>query len=129
VLFTKAQWQAALSWTIAQLKKGTSKIVTMQDLTWFNTDPRTCLAVFPSNIQRCAQSNPNTKNPGLQSAEVAATTATRTKYVKTIQWFCTTKCSPVVGNYITYVDHGHVCSTYAMYLSVVVGDALAAFLR
>jgi hypothetical protein len=130
VLFTNAQWRAALITTIHKLQSRTTKVAVLEDLPWFTNNPRPCLAANPSSVQTCSEPYPNKAEPGLQVAEAGAAKATRSLIVRTHQWLCTPRrCSPVVHDMVTYLDQGHVDATYSRYLSVVVGTALATLLR
>jgi hypothetical protein len=130
VLFTNAQWQTALVSTIQKLKSKTTKVALFEDVPWFTNDPRPCLATYPTSVQTCAQAYPNHVHPGLQVGEANAARATGSAFIKTHQWLCTAKrCSPLVHDIITYLDRGHVDATYSKYLSLVVGTALATYLK
>jgi SGNH domain (fused to AT3 domains) len=125
--YTPSQWQLALETTIVRLRTPTMKIAVMQDTNWFDVNPMQCLAANPNHVQACDEPFPNIKNPNHDHAEWHAAIATGTAYVFTRRWLCTAMCSPVIGSYITNYDNGHLSATYAAYLSIVVGKALAPF--
>jgi SGNH domain (fused to AT3 domains) len=128
--FSRAQWQAALTATIVKLRSPQTKVAVLQDLVFFNSDVPTCLASYPSEVQKqCSARNPNPRFPGQQVAEQLAARATGSSFLTTVPWFCNASCSPIVGNYVTYYNEGHVSATYAGYLSGVVGAAVVALLR
>jgi SGNH domain (fused to AT3 domains) len=124
-LYSAFEWQVALEATIQRLKTQTMKIAVLQDTNWFDLNPMTCLGAYPTQIQKCQQSYPNATNPGHAKAEWRAARATGAHYIFTRSWLCAKECSAVVGHYVTYSDNGHVSATYAAFLSVVMGNALA----
>jgi hypothetical protein len=125
VPFTASQWQAALQPTITQFQTTKTKVAVIEDVPSFDQGyPQACMAEHPSAIQVCAVPYPNPEFPGQQPAELAATTATRAGFIATVQWFCTSTCSPVVGSYFVHHDQGHVSATYAEYLSLVMEQAV-----
>jgi len=128
VLFTPLQWQLSLETTILRLKTPTMKIAVMQDTNWFDVNPMSCLAAYPSQVQRCDEPFPNRKDHSNWRAEYYAAKAMGAQYVWTRPWLCTAVCSPVIGRYITNFDNGHLSATYAAYLSRVVGDVLKPIL-
>ena len=126
--FTDFEWKTGLIKTIKLLKTKATKIVVIEDNVTFNSSVPDCLASFPTSIQNCAVAFPNPKYRGLQIGEKAAAKATSSLYVKTQDWLCTTKCAPVIGTMIPYVDTNHLSFTYASYLSKVMGLALKPIL-
>jgi SGNH domain (fused to AT3 domains) len=130
--FTTAQWAAGLQATISRLKAGlpATKIGVFEDLVFFDSDVPVCLSAYPTAVQaRCSVANPNPRYPGQQVAEREVARATGAALIATRQWFCTTRCSPIVGNMVTYYNEGHVSATYAEFLSGVLGTELAPLLR
>lgn len=128
--FTKAQWTAGLDRTLTSLLALHLRVVVLQDPTVFTASPPVCVSQHPNAIQTaCAVDNPNPGDPILATAEQAAAAASHVPYIWTDQWFCTpTRCSPVVGNFLTHFDVSHITASYATYLTTVLGDALAPYL-
>ena len=128
-LFTKRQWQDGLVRTLSQLATKGIKIGILEDLPWSNELPGICLSIHSTAVQQCGTTNPNPTNTGHQVAEKAAALATHTLFMPTHQWFCNrTVCSPIIGNFITKWDQGHVSATYARYLSAVLATAVKPLL-
>ena len=126
--FTSAQWAKGLETTIGEFAGSTFKLGLVQDVQFFTADPLQCLAAFPTAIQsHCSIANPNPRYPGQQVAEGTAARATGTTLIRTLQWFCTSRCSPVIGGFISYYDQGHVSASYARYLTLVVEGAVKRF--
>ena len=128
-LFTRQQWQDGLVRTISQLVSKDTKIGIFEDLPWSNIEPGICLSQHLTQVQQCGTTNPNPANPGQQVAEQAAAIATHSLYFPTHQWFCNKAlCSPIIGNYITKWDQGHVSATYARFLATVLATAVKPLL-
>jgi hypothetical protein len=123
--FTAAQWQSGFTTTLRAIAPSKAAVVVLGDIQVFSETVPGCIAANPTAVQKCSMKNPNPKMKGLESAEIAATRIAKDLYVPTTQWLCTTtKCSPVIGNYVAYWNNSHVSATYASYLSTVMGAAL-----
>jgi len=129
--FTNPQWQTGLESTLSQLRPSGARIVVLGDNPVIDVDTPQCLAAYPTNVQHCASRNPSTRSvdQSHEPAERAAALADGARFINPVPWLCTTSCSPVVGNMVVYWDTYHVTNTYAVYLSRVVGGALASALR
>jgi hypothetical protein len=126
---TDAVWRTSLEKAIRQISATSTHVAVMEDLPERMPGFQTCLAAYPTNIQqRCATTFPNTADPGHQQAEREAAAATGASYVMTSKWFCTSTCSPVIGNFIPFYDEGHVSATYAEFLSGVISQQLKPFI-
>jgi hypothetical protein len=122
--FTNAQLKSGLIKTINQLKSSKTKVAVLEDTVQFDVAVPKCLSRFATSVKSCGVAFPNPKFPGLQTGEEEAAAATKSLLVKTQDWLCTKTCSAVIGNYIPYIDLGHVSFSYAAYLSGVMGQAL-----
>lgn len=124
--FSAAQWEAGMEKTFASLAPSKAKVVLLQDATEFTAEPPACIAQHPTAIQTdCAVKNPNAAMTLRSTSEQAAAKAKKIAYVLTDQWFCTTtRCSPVVGNFVTHFDRGHITASYATYLTTVLAASL-----
>jgi hypothetical protein len=114
--------------TINDVKGPHTKVVVLEDTTTFDESVPQCFAKYPTKVRSCSVPFPNPAHRGLQNAEQSAASATDALYVKTQGWFCTTRCSAVIGTYIPYIDANHVSFAYAQYLQVVMADALNSVL-
>ncbi len=126
--FTAAQWFTGLAVTVAALLKATPHVGVLEDIVFFDGSVPNCLAAYPNQVQRCSVKDPNPRFPGQQVAEQAVAKATGATFVKTNQWFCTARCSPIIGNFIVYYNEGHVSAHYAEYLAAVMRTAIAPLL-
>ncbi len=93
-----------------------------------------CLASYPSSIQKCGLTYvPGKQGYGLFSGSLIrdqnAAVAAHAILLPTVQWFCVNdQCPPVVGKTIVYVDEDHLTTAYSLYLSTVLQQALAPLL-
>jgi len=117
---TAAVWTAGLEKTIKVLRSPRTRVAVFEDITPLNLPPSQCLAANPSNVQSCGAPNPNPVVHSLQPAEAAAAKALRAPYIKTEQWLCDARCSPIVGKLIVYSDTDHFTYTYGEFLAKVV---------
>jgi peptidoglycan/LPS O-acetylase OafA/YrhL len=88
------------------------------------TDPPTCLAQHPTDVQACSTPVTGARGDRFAAAETAAAQASSVRYQDVIPWFCSSVCTDIVRNYVVYTDLFHVSSTYAEYLNQVLGHAL-----
>jgi hypothetical protein len=124
---TAAKWQSGMVAAIKTLQPTRAKIIIIQDVQTFTLNVPECIASYPNSLTKCSIANPNLKVPGLQSAEKAAALTTSSGYLLTNQWICTTsRCSAVVGDFISHFDQSHLTASYARYLSSVMGAAIHA---
>jgi SGNH domain (fused to AT3 domains) len=129
--FTNAQWQAGLATSLSQLKASGDKVVVIGDITVMDASAPTCLASFPTTVQKCANASPNPRavDQTHLTAQKAAAKAEHVGFIDPVPWLCTRTCSPVIGTMIAYRDAYHVTNTYAAYLSRVLGAALTSALK
>jgi hypothetical protein len=101
------------------------------DINTMSVSPPQCLAANPNAVEQCATANPNPdpNDASLNSAERAAANVKDVRYLSTLQWLCTTTCSPIIGNMIVYLDNWHITATYAASLSQVIATDLAPLLK
>jgi hypothetical protein len=126
--FTNAQWAEGLEKTIDQLSSPRTKVAVIEDTVYFDQSVIGCLSVNPSAVRRCAVPFPNPQNAGLQAGEAAAAKATGATFIATRNWFCTSTCSAVIGDYFPFIDSNHVSFAYAQFLSGVMGAAVRPLL-
>ena len=127
--FTYDAWHDGLVRTISRLKTPTTRVAIFEDIFWSNVIPGECLSINLQSVQSCATSYTNPTVTGQQVAEESVARDTKTTFIPTHQWFCTTKtCSPVVGDYITKIDQGHASVSYVQYLTTVIRAALKPLL-
>jgi SGNH domain (fused to AT3 domains) len=84
-----------------------------------------CLAAHESNISQCDVPVSKAVIPVALKAQEKAASQVHAKFVNVTPWICTkSECPQVIGNYDVYQDPFHLTSSYANYLSPVLGIAL-----
>jgi hypothetical protein len=84
-----------------------------------------CLAAHESNISQCNVPVSQAVIPVALNAQEKAATQVHAKFVNVTPWICTkSACPQVIGGFDVYQDPYHLTSTYADYLSPVLGIAL-----
>ncbi len=84
-----------------------------------------CLAAHESNISQCNVSESQAVVPVAIEAQEKAASQVHAKFVNVTPWICTkSECPQVIGNFDVYQDPFHLTSSYADYLSPVLGIAL-----
>jgi uncharacterized protein YejL (UPF0352 family) len=121
---TNAQWEKGLETTISHLSQSGTKVAVIGDITSFDASVPACIAAYPTHVQHCTVPNPNPKFTQRFSVESAAAKVEGVPYLNPQPWLCKTKCSPIVGNMVTYWDQGHVAATYAEFLTNLWANAL-----
>lgn len=121
-------WRAGMESTIAAVKTKSTRVAVVGDIVPFNAVLPDCLAANPKHIQLCSVTDPNAKVTNHFADELAAAKAEHVPYVNPQRWLCTSTCSPVIGNMVSYYNNQHVSATYAAYLSGVWATALRSLL-
>jgi hypothetical protein len=129
--FSKAKWEAGLEATFKAISPSGAQMVVLQDLTEFTLAPPVCISRYPTQIQHeCSVNNPNHAMSLLTTTEQSTAKLKKVPYILTQQWFCTTtRCSPVVGNFVTHFDRGHITASYATYLTTVLSTSLQPYFK
>jgi hypothetical protein len=132
-LVTSRQITSGLTATIAQLQSSTTRVSVIGDLPTYTNlqSPDTCMAVYPTNIQKCSTRvhNPVTAWASHAQAEKLAAQHTKSTFIDPTAWFCTKgSCSPIVGDMATYLNGSHINATYAAFLSGVLGARITPLL-
>jgi hypothetical protein len=126
--FTEAQWKQGLARTVARVRTSATRVAVIGDITYMPLPLPQCLAAYPSDIQKCGGSSPNTVSHENQAAERAEAKALKVPYIETNRWVCTSWCSPVVGNMIVNLDQSHINAVYAEFLTNVLQASLKPLL-
>jgi peptidoglycan/LPS O-acetylase OafA/YrhL len=122
-LYTPAQWQNGLEKTFSRLGLPGKRIVILGNIPLLPKSPPQCLSLHPDDVQACDSVPPSFEGQ-FNQAEAAAAAQSGARYINVTNWFCATKCSPVIGKYQVYFDNAHVTATYSLYLASVLDDAL-----
>ncbi len=121
--YTWPQWQQGLENTFEQLHVPRSKIVVLGNLPILPQSGPECLSRNSANVQACsAPVSPQWRQ--YVQAEEGAAADVGARYISVLPWFCSTKCTAVIGRYEVYFDQYHVTAAYSFYLARVLSEAL-----
>ena len=126
---SNAEWATALETTIRAISAPGRSIAVIEDTPQFPVPVPACLSFHTTSTQACAVTFDSPKSPGLQAGQKTAALATGSRFIVTQPWFCTTQCPAVIGDMIPYIDSSHISTTYATYLSGVMGRAIKPLLH
>ena len=85
--------------------------------------PPDCLSQHPDQVQLCSASH-RAEGHAHNQAEERAVTAKGGRYISVTPWFCSTRCSSVIGHYEVYLDQLHVTETYSLFLENALAQKL-----
>ena len=121
---TEPAWETGLHKMLdAVTVPGVEKVV-LGDIPLRPVDPSNCLAQHMNDVQACSTPATEAAASGYDRAERVAASASGARYQGVVPWFCSSVCTNVIGRYAVYQDPYHMTSTYAQYLSIVLGHAL-----
>ena len=120
--YTAAQWQQALERTIHRLSSPQTKFIVLGNIPKLKFSPPDCLAQHPSAINLLDPSP--FVSSAYEQAELHGVTAMGGRYISVTPWFCSTRCTSVVGHYELYLNELHVTQTYTLFLQNVLAQQL-----
>jgi hypothetical protein len=56
--------------------------------------------------------------------EQATAVASGVEYINPIPWFCSARCTAIIGNHEVYLDDLHITATWAKYLENLLAEDL-----
>jgi hypothetical protein len=122
---TPAQWQTGLQQTLSMISAPNVQKVVVGDMSYLAKSAPDCLAANVDNVQACSTPEASAVLGKFDVAESQAAAATGAHYINVIPWFCSSTCTPIVGNILVYSDYGHISETFSAYLSGALASALA----
>jgi peptidoglycan/LPS O-acetylase OafA/YrhL len=121
--YSANRWETAMTKTIGELGVPANRVVILGNIPAFNGQGPQCLALHPDNVQRCSGAN----SPFVvdaNNAEQQAAARSGARYVSVVSWFCSSKCTDVVGRYDPYWDGYHINADYSFALLLVLNKAI-----
>lgn len=118
-----AQWEKGLSALFASIRVPNLRTVYLGGTPDFLQLPTQCLAEHVADLQACSLPV-RIAVPPLNQAERAPALSAGVDYIDPIPWFCSNVCSPVIGDHEVYLDHIHITATWALYLRLVLANAV-----
>jgi peptidoglycan/LPS O-acetylase OafA/YrhL len=120
--FTSQQWQQSLEDTLTTLSSPQTRAAVIGNTAAFAITGPECLARHPTSVQACS-APPNPAYLMFNAAEKSAAAAKGATYVDVMPWFCSRRCSPVIGNDEVYWEN-HVTEGYSLFLQGVLAKSL-----
>lgn len=109
-----AAWEKGMTTTISQLKSASKKVVYLGDTPISIVNVSDCLAAHTNSVAACSTPFSRAVSIDWSAEEKKIAIGQGITYVDPTPWICMTDpCSPIVGNYLIYVDGGHLTATFA----------------
>jgi len=118
-----SHWSAGLTALLKAVRVPGMRRVYLGNTPDLTQDGTTCLDLNLNDVQACSrptQSAVSMFNP----VEQATVAAAGVDYVDTIPWFCSTRCTAVIGKYCVYWDASHITAPWAVYLQNLLADSI-----
>jgi hypothetical protein len=122
--FTGTQWEHGLDDLFHSFKIPGMRMVLLGTTPMLAQAGPRCLAIHSKDVQAC--SSPfQSAVPTLNQVDRNTALADHVEYIDTIPWFCSSTCTPIIGNYEVYDTSGtHVSSPWTRYLENVLAQSL-----
>ena len=121
--YTAAQWRRGLEETITYLSSPRTKFIVLGNIPNLGFSPPDCLSEHPDQVQSCSAPS-RTMTQGHNRVEQRAVTAKGGRYIDVARWFCSTRCSSIIGHYEVYLNRLHVTETYSLFLRQALAQKL-----
>jgi peptidoglycan/LPS O-acetylase OafA/YrhL len=122
-LISASRWQKGLLDLLDQVNVPNGREVVLGNIPVLPKVPPPCLASHRDDVQACSAKR-SSATTSLATAERSAAASAGAEYIDPTDWFCSTTCTAIVGQYVVYMDQFHVTATYARYLQNVLSEAL-----
>ena len=125
--YTAAQWQQGLQDTLDRIGGPHTRLVVLGNIPRADQSPPDCLAEHPNQVQSCSGALASSENSSLkpyERAEQRAVTAAGGRYIDVTPWFCSQRCSAIVGHFQVYVNQLHITASYSLFLERVLAEKL-----
>jgi peptidoglycan/LPS O-acetylase OafA/YrhL len=121
--YSPKQWQRYLSRGLAQVENPHTKFIVLGNIPFAAQSPPDCLAEHSDDVQACSESPASWLLP-YNEAERRAVTAMGGRYIDVTPWFCSRRCSPIIGGVEVYLDGHHITAAYSIFLQQVLAEKL-----
>jgi hypothetical protein len=122
--FTPHQWTKGMQATLARMDIDKNRIAILGNTPAFQKSPAECLQHNPTDIQSCTLPASQAVQSQSNRAEKEAAIHVGARYIDITSWFCSSVCTPVIGNTEVYWDFAHITGTYALQLRGVLDESL-----
>jgi hypothetical protein len=121
---TPAQLQDAWVSTFQELAQPGTRLAMIGPIpSWPNDDAR-CLAAHVRKVQACSIATAEVVTNKHEAPQAAAAAAAGVVFVSPRPWVCADRCEPVIADIRVYKERYHFSSTYAVYLTGALSEAL-----
>jgi peptidoglycan/LPS O-acetylase OafA/YrhL len=121
---TPAQSQDAWVSTFHKLAQPGTRLAMIGPIPyWPNNDAR-CLAAHVAEVQKCSLATAELVTNEHEAPQAAAAAAAGVVFVSPRPWVCADRCEPVIADIRVYRETYHFSSTYAVYLTGALSEAL-----
>ena len=109
-----AAWEAGMTRTLKSLKASSKSVIYLADTPSSSMDVPTCLIAHKNSIAACSTPFAKAVSVSWLAEEKHVADTLGVTWVDPTPWICTTNpCSPLVGNYIIYIDGAHLAATFS----------------
>jgi len=122
--YTAKEWQQGLEDGLKPLRGPHTTFIVLGNVPQFGWYPADCLGQHQDTVQQCSESVQNAIPTRTNSAEKRAAMALGGRYINVVPWFCSDRCSVIVGRYQPYFDRQHVTEAYSFFLEGVLSEQL-----
>lgn len=122
---TAAEWQGALTRTLARLRRSGARVIVIGDAPVLARSGPACLAAHARDILACFTPPAVATARIWNAADQAAARASGSGYISVLPWLCGAVCTPVVGHTLVYRDQFDLTGTYSRMLNGVLEAAVA----
>lgn len=112
----ESQWESGLRATIEDLPDS-AKVVVLGDTPRWTISPNVCVSANLQTVQACSLSRNDLVDDSLLSMEEATVHLAGAKFIKTDDWLCNARCSPLLWNKLVYRDSNHITDSMARALT------------
>lgn len=121
-----AAWRDGMARTVGQLKLAAKKVIYIGDAPQSLVDPPVCLSAHPNNALVCATPLARAIQLDWISQETAMTIQEKISFIDPGLWICpTSPCPVILGNFLIYMDGGHLTATFAAALASKLRKAIS----
>jgi peptidoglycan/LPS O-acetylase OafA/YrhL len=122
--FTGSQWEHGLTKLFTSFRVPNMRMVLLGTTPILARPGPICLESHPHDVQACSTPVSDAESP-LNKVDKSTAAAQGLGYVDTLPWFCSTTCTPIIGNYEVYDESGnHVGGAWAQFLQTALAQAL-----
>ena len=122
---TASGWVAAVASMLRKLGAPPTRVVLIGDTPQMAGDPAVCLSANLDNALACARPRAEAVDWQRLAADRQAAEAAGATFIDPTPWVCPTEpCPVVIGDYLVYLDGGHINATFSTALAPYLGAAL-----